>query len=157
MWARLDELDFVAEVVAEDPTGRFHPALRFVPVPEGWGPYIDGNFASDGTTLLEPEPGMVLRKARAAKREEFDRLFEELDARRVRPVSTLLCACLNSAGEPFAVADDNADADQLWQAEEVAVENRRLLALLDTKDSVEAVRNIIPWQPGQRSKTRGGE
>lgn len=156
MWARLDDLDYVAEVVTEDPTGRFHPDLRFVPVPTGWEPYIDGNFSWDGQKILEPEPGMVLRKARTAKRQEFDQVFESLDAQRVRPVSTLLCALL-AEDAPLPVGDDNIDADQLWQAEEVAAENRRLLVLLEATDSVEAVQKIIPWQPVQRRTTRSGQ
>lgn len=65
MWARIDDDDFVVELVAENPEGRYHPSLRFVPVPEGWESYVWNDFWWDGESLREPEPGTLLRRAKA--------------------------------------------------------------------------------------------
>lgn len=80
MWARLDEHDYVEELLDFDPTGRFHPSLRFVPVPDGWEKYVDHTYGWDGQSLIEPEPGTLVGRARADRKADAAAKRREAEA-----------------------------------------------------------------------------
>lgn len=141
MYARIDEETSVAELITDNPTGRYHPAIQWVEVPEWLEPFIDNQFWYDGEALNPPAEDYMLHKAKTQQRALFTEVFARLEQRAQRPQSTVVAALMDAATIP------EPDADFLWQLEAVKAENRLLLAQLEAADTWEVAHAITPWLP----------
>ncbi|MEE2953257.1 MAG: DUF4376 domain-containing protein [Pseudomonadota bacterium] len=71
MWARIDN-GYLAEFISFEPTGRFHPSIEWVEVPEELRPWVDSSWATTEAGDLEPPSLDALRT----------QMFERLAAKR---------------------------------------------------------------------------
>lgn len=120
MWARLDDNGHPAELIKEDPAGRFHPSLLFVPVPGELGEYIDGQYTWAEGGFAEPEQGYTQAKRLKMFGERFTAAVNaRLDQfAREKGYDDMSKARLAALGSEFAAdgAVANAAYDATWAA-----------------------------------------
>ncbi|WP_029009404.1 DUF4376 domain-containing protein [Azospirillum halopraeferens] len=64
MWARIDDTGRCAEVTDADPAGRFHPSLRWEPVPDALRDWVDHRYvAVEGGGVAPPSPAYIRTQA----------------------------------------------------------------------------------------------
>lgn len=141
MYARIDEENRVAEIIRENPEGRYHPALVWVEVPEWLEPHIDTQFWYDGEALNPPSEDYILQKVQTRQRALFTEVFTKLEQKSQRPQATVLAALMVDEAPP------EPDADFIWQYEDIRATNRVLLAQLEAATDWEAAQQIEPWLP----------
>jgi len=67
MWARIDDENRCAEIVTDDPEGRFHPSITWVPVPAALGGWADSSYVRGAEGTAVP-PSLDAIKAQAKAR-----------------------------------------------------------------------------------------
>ena len=120
---------------------------------EELGPLPDGAV----TTRPGKPAEVVLSEARSESERRFAAVFTEIDSRKIRPLSAVLLAASEqgvatlSANEADSPLDP--DIDILWQLEQVAAENRELLAQARAASGVDEIRAAEPWRPDILTRT----
>lgn len=113
----------------------------------------------DGFVTVRPEkPAKVkLSEARSESERRFAAVFTEIDERKVRPLSAVLLAVSEQGTAALSTGAEDSpldpDVDILWQLEQVAAENRELLAQARAASTPDGIRAIEPWRPDMLTRT----
>lgn len=113
----------------------------------------------DGAVTVRPEkPADVkLSEARSESERRFAAVFTEIDERKVRPLSAVMLAVSEQGAAALSSGTEDSpldpDADILWQLEQVAAENRELLAQARAVSTPDEIRAIEPWRPDILTRT----
>ncbi len=109
------------------------------------------------TTRPEKPAEVVLSEARSESERRFGNVFTEIDEHKIRPLSAVLLAVSEQGNAALSTSAEGSpldpDVDILWQLEQVAAENRELLAQARAASTLDEIRAIKPWRPDLLART----
>ncbi len=155
-WARIMDGKPV-EILTEDPAGRFHADILWVPVPEELAPYIDSTYTwdKDAGAFVEEQEGYTLEKAITAKQREIMDGYKAVfaDVEQMYPQCEREGWALQEAEATALMADPEAAAPVLSALVQIRARGETPAELAEkVLENAVAWRGFYAWYTGQQQK-----